>query len=116
MKPHEYVEMKAREKPYQLPEWFFKEDSDKVDWDGGYAYLEEAGYIVSTDDRFIYTDDLKEDYPEVYRLIFDIHTAEIQEELDHLVEIGYVKAFINGDGEMVYSLTDAGEEAKETLI
>ena len=96
---------------FELPEFFFVDGV--LDFDKGLDELELQGYIHSDpdSDKFVYANALQEDYPEVYRVLYTIHLYDIQEQLDDLVERGYVElVYDQNDNEVGYILTELGAE------
>lgn len=116
MEPIEYLKMEAGANgAFELPEFFFNEETDEIDFDRGIGHLVIMGYVTLKEDgdRFTYSDKLEEDYPEAYRLIHSIHMYEMQSMLDDMVDRGWVEVGINDEGEAIYSLTELGATTEE---
>lgn len=100
--------------PYTLPEEFGAEDGG-IDVDKGMKWLVDAGYIYNNDpQRPTYGEELKRDYPDVFRYLESFYDAQKKATMDRLVEDGYVNAYLEGN-ELVYRWTAAGAEFRNNL-
>lgn len=118
MKSNEYMNMYVQmDGEYILPQFFAHDDGtiDQQSIANGFGVLATMGFIQINKNGAIRLTDaarLRRDYPDVYRLMINIHYSEVQATLDELIEMGHAEMiWSDEDEDFAYVITDKGRAA-----